>query len=399
MRHELVTELIRSMPKSFRKLFAPVPDTAHEVLDRIEPGDGSLLLNLRRELQRIGGIPIPADVFDIDSLPPHLRPTFRVIDESGNEVVSGTNLHHLKEQVQEETRSAVDTSAHELEATGLTEWGFGELPQVVDIVGHDHKMTAFPALIDEGESVGIRLLATLAEQDLEMWRGTLRLLLLNLPSPGKLLRPLLDQEARATLRTGPHADQTEWVHDCLGCALGEIVTDAGGPAWDAVGFDRLLRRAQDELHPLVTRVARDSLDLFEALQDAEIAFNRLEDDRDAAVMADIGSQVGSLVYPGFLTQIGSERIDDVRRYLLAIAKRIDRLPQDPQRDVANMDLIHSLESELDRITTAIPDEPRLMDAAWLIQELRVSLFAQSIGTRGKVSEVRVRRLLYEIEMG
>ena len=399
LRHELVTELIRSMPKSFRRLFAPVPDTAHEVLDRIEPGDGSLLLNLRRELQRIGGIPIPADVFDVDSLPPHLRPSFRVIDETGNEVVSGTNLHRLKEQVQEETRTAVDTSAHDLEATGLTEWSFGELPQAVDVAGTDHTMTAYPALIDEGESVAIRLLATPAEQDLAMWQGTLRLLLLSLPSPGKLLRPLLDQDTRAALRTGPHADQTEWVHDCLGCALGEIVTEAGGPAWDAVGFDRLLRRAQDELHPLVTRVARDSLDLLEALQDAERAFNRLDDDRDAAVIADIGSQVGSLVYPGFLTQIGSERIDDVRRYLLAIAKRIDRLPQDPQRDVVNMDLIHSLESELDRITTAMPDEPRLMDAAWLIQELRVSLFAQSIGTRGKVSEVRVRRLLYEIEMG
>ncbi|MCP3997454.1 MAG: ATP-dependent RNA helicase HrpA, partial [bacterium] len=399
LRHELVTELIRSMPKSFRKLFAPVPDTAREILGRIDPEDGGLLLNLRRELQRIGGVPIPADVFDLDSLSPHLRPSFRVIDETGNEVVSGTSLHQLKEQVHEETRSAVDTSAHDLEATELTEWGFGELPQVVDVAGAGHTMKAYPALIDEDDSVGIRLLATQGEQDRAMWQGTLRLLLLNLPSPGKLLRPLLDQDAKAALRTGPHADQTEWVHDCLGCALGEILTAAGGPAWDAVGFDRLLRRAQDELHPLVTRVAGDSLELLEALQDTERAFNRLDDDRHAPVIADIGSQVGSLVYPGFLTQIGSERINDVRRYLLAIEKRIDRLPQEPQRDTANMDLIHTLEAELDRITAAIPDEPRLMEAAWLIQELRVSLFAQSIGTRGKVSEIRVRRLLHDIEMG
>ncbi len=399
LRHELVTELIRSMPKSFRKLFAPVPDTAHQILAVIDPDDGGLLLSLRRELQRIGGVPIPADVFEIDALPAHLRPTFRVIDDDGNEVVGGTDLQQLKAQVQEETRSAVDTSAHELEVTGATAWSFGELPQVVEIAGDAHTMQAFPALIDEGASVGVRLLATPDEQGVAMWQGTIRLLLLNLPSPGKLLRPLLDRDAKAVLRTGPHADQTEWVEDCLGCALGEIIESAGGPAWDGVGFDRLLRAAQDELHPLVTRVARESLDLLEALYDAERAFNRLEDDRHAAVIADIGNQVTSLVYPGFLTQIGSERLSDVRRYLLAIEKRIERLAQDPQRDADNMAVIHNLEAELDRISTAIPGEPRLMDVAWMIQELRVSLFAQSIGTKGKVSEVRVRRLLNEIEMG
>ena len=81
----------------------------------------------------------------------------------------------------------------------------------VEVAGTDHTMRAYPSLIDEGTSVGIRLLATAAEQETEMWRGTVRLLLLNLPSPGKLLRPLLDRDAKSGLRAGPHADQTEWV--------------------------------------------------------------------------------------------------------------------------------------------------------------------------------------------
>ncbi len=399
LRHELVTELIRSLPKPLRKLYAPVPDTARDVLARIDPEDGGLLLNLRRELQRIGSVPIPADAFNLDALPRHLRPTFRIVDENGHEVVAGLNLHQLKERVQVQTQAAVASSAHDLEASGLTTWDFGELPRVVSVSGSDHSMEAYPALIDEGESVGIRLLATPAEQDTAMWQGTVRLLLLSLPSPGKLLRPLLDRDAKSALRTGPHADQTEWVEDCLGCALRKIITSAGGPAWDATAFDRLLLRARDELHPLVTRVARDSLDLLYALQDAEIAFNRLDDDRHAGAIADIGNQVGSLVYPGFLTQIGPDRIADVRRYLQAIAHRIGRITQDPGRDSAAMATIHGLEAELDRITEALPGDPGLMEAAWMLQELRVSLFAQAIGTKGKVSEVRVRRLLNEIEMG
>ena len=106
-----------------------------------------------------------------------------------------------------------------------------------------------------------------------------------------------------------------------------------------------------------------------------------------------------MIYPGFLTGIGSNRVTDVRRYLEAITHRIERRPVDLSRDAANMALVHQLEAELDRISAALPDESRLMDAAWLIQELRVSLFAQSIGAKGKVSAVRVRRLLDDIEMG
>ncbi len=400
MREELVIALIRSLPKHFRKAFAPVPDTARTVLARISPEEGAgLLVPLRRELIRIGGVPIPIDAFDLESLPLHLRPSFRIIDDSGASIATGSDLPKLKNLVREETRSVVQAATHDLEQNGLTSWSIGELPDVVEVAGDGPTMQAYPALIDEDDSVGVQLLATPAEQDVAMWQGTIRLLLLNLPSPGKLLRPLLTPGAKQALRTGPHTNQTEWVEDCLGCALGEIVAEAGGPAWDGVAFDRLLTRAKNELHGRVTAVANDSISLLGALQDTEVAFNRLNEDRHADVISDIASQVGSLIYPRFLTHIGSDRIPDVTRYLQAIEKRIERLPQDPDKDAVNMGLIHQLEDELNRLEQAIPDDPRLMDAAWMIQELRVSLFAQTLGTRVKVSAKRVRSLLIEIEMG
>ncbi len=400
MREELVTALIRSLPKNLRKAFAPVPDTARTVLTRISPDEGAgLLAPLRRELTRIGGVPIPVDAFDIDALPPHLRPAFRVIDDSGAPIATGPDLLQLKDLVRAETRSVVQATSHDLERTGLTSWSIGELPEIVEIAGEGHVIQAYPALIDEDTSIGVQLLATPTEQAAAMWRGTIRLLLLNLPSPGRLLRPLLTNEAKRALRTGPHADQTEWVDDCLGCAMGELIAEAGGPAWDGVGFDRLLTKARDELHERVTLVARDSLLLLEALEDAEFAFNQLDEQHHVAVITDIASQVGSLVYPRFLTNVGSDRVPDIRRYLQAIEKRIERLPQDPGRDASHMSLIQQLETELDRLEEAMAGDDRLMDAAWMIQELRVSLFAQSLGTRGKVSEKRLRSLLHEIEMG
>ncbi|MGA9597798.1 MAG: ATP-dependent RNA helicase HrpA, partial [Acidimicrobiia bacterium] len=315
-REELVIELIRSLPKKLRKNFAPVPDTARTVLAAIsDSDDAGLLHTLRRELHRIGNELIPVDAFDLDSLPPHLRPTFRVVDDTGSVVVEGRDLRVLKEDVRAETAAAVDATTHDLETSGLTEWSIGELPQVLAVSGADHTVNAYPALVDEGDSVGVRLLATPEEQSAAMWQGTIRLLLINLPSPGKLLRPMLDRDAKAALGVGPHRDQTEWVDDCLGCALGEIIARAGGPAWDATGFDRLLAVARDELHPLVTRVAAESLELLTALEEAEIAFNRLDDERHRPVIDDIANQVAALVYPGFLTRISSDRIADVSRYL------------------------------------------------------------------------------------
>ncbi len=400
LRFELVTALIRSLPKHLRKAFAPVPETAAAVMQRLDPAHGTGLLQpLRRELSRISGVSIPADAFDLESLPPHLRPRFRVVDESGRLVEAGDDLAKLKEDVRTAIAAVVVGEQHELEVSGLTTWSIGVLPKSVRITGSGHAAEAYPALIDETDSVAVRLLATQAEQEAAMWRGTTRLLLLNLPSPGKLLRPYLTEDAKALLRVGPHQNQAEWVEDCLGCAVGEIMAEAGGPAWDATGFDRLLRRARDELHLRIATVAGTSLEVFGALADLEAAFNRPAVQRYGAALADIADQAASLVYPRFLTAIGSDRLADVGRYLRAATRRIDRIPHDPDRDLRHMKAVQALEAELERLQSALPDEPRLIEVAWMIQELRVSLFAQVLGTREKVSEKRIRALMHDIEMG
>jgi ATP-dependent helicase HrpA len=181
--------------------------------------------------------------------------------------------------------------------------------------------------------------------------------------------------------------------------VGEIMTEGGGPAWDATAFDGLLQLARDELDARITTVARTSLEVLEALADLELAFNRPGVQKHEAALADVADQAASLVYPGFLTAIGSDRLVDVRRYLEAATRRIERLPRDPDGDRRHMNTIHALEAELERLQAALPNEPRLNDVAWLIQELRVSLFAQLLGTKEKVSEKRIRQLMHEIEMG
>ncbi|NQV07509.1 ATP-dependent RNA helicase HrpA, partial [bacterium] len=219
-RAEVIEAMIRSLPKALRKQFVPIAETVAVVVERIDPGRGSLAMALRRELERISGAAIPPDTFDPDGLPRHLRPRFRVVDDDGDLLAEGDDLAALREHLAEAARATVATAGHEIERTGLTAWDFGELPPSVEIGEPGHRATVYPALIDERDSVAIRLLATPGERDLEMRAGVRRLILLALPSPDRLLRPLLTESAKRAIRTGPYETVTEWVDDCLMASIG-----------------------------------------------------------------------------------------------------------------------------------------------------------------------------------
>ncbi len=396
-RQELVVALIRSLPKRLRKGLAPIPDTARAVLaGGVPPGVG-LTAFLRRQLSRIIGEPIPPDSFDLESLPSHLRPIFRIEAADGSVLAEGRNLTALKDELRTEARSAASATRHRLETTGLTTWSVGELPRTVEIRGPDHAITAYPALVDEGDSVSVRLLATAGEQAGSMWEGTRRLLLLNLPSGTELLRSLLTSEAKVALTAGPFADPDEWATDCLTSALDNILGRMGGSPANAVGFDALLSATRDDLYEELVVVAERSLRVMWTLGNLRADLDNAARTFPEAV-SDMRFQIRRLIYPGFSTGLGADRLEDVHRYLQAIGRRLKRLPDDPVRDRDLMETVLVLEAEHDHLQEVLPPSPEMTDIAWMLQELRVSLFAQSLGTRGKVSEKRIRRALAELTM-
>jgi ATP-dependent helicase HrpA len=279
-------------------------------------------------------------------------------------------------------------TGHELEQTGLTAWSIGELPRVVEVSGAAHSVRTYPALVDEGASVGVRLLATPAEQADAMWTGTRRLLLLNLPAAGRLLRPLLTNEATAAVKGGPYEGPAEWAQDCLTCAVDRVMGQVDAPVWDGVAFEALLAATRDNLDASLNAVAEASLHILGTLRLVRIALARVPD-KFASSVADVEEQVDRLIYPGFLAGVGAGRLADVHRYLQAIERRLERLPENGERDRQMMAAVRKLEAEHDRLREAQPDSASLLEVAWMLQELRVSLFAQALGTRGKVSEKRI----------
>jgi len=395
-RDDLIEALIKSLPKRLRKLFAPVPDTAREVALSIRREHGGLIEELRRELSRRAGVTILPDDFDPSAVANHLRPRFNIVDSSGRIIAEGGDLGDIRDAVRDDARGTAAAASHPIEREGITSWDFGDLPSQITLQGAGHDVIAYPTLVDDREAVSIRLVSSRQEQAEMMWEGLRRLLFLQLPNATKLLRSVLSGNVSMLLASSPYAGAAELMDDCLACALDQVMVDSGGLVWNRAEFDRALLAVRDHLAEVLERVGKLTEAILRDLHDVESLLDVARGDAAQAGAADVASQVGQFIYPGFLAGVGADRLDDVRRYLQAAAYRLRKLPENPQRDLERMRRVRILEDELEALMDSLPWTPRMVEISWMLQELRVSFFAQPIGAKGSVSEKRIRRALDEL---
>jgi ATP-dependent helicase HrpA len=402
LREELVIALIRSLPKDLRRPLVPIPDVAAEVVASLNPRRGALVDAVARELARLRGVRVAAQAWDLTRLPAHLRMTFRVEDADGEVLAEGNDLDAVREAVRPRLRADLAAATGSLERHGLKDWdGIGDLPRTVALAGTGDAVRAYPALVDEGErGVGVRMLETPAAQRVAMGTGTRRLLALTVPSPLRSVEHQLSSAARLTLAGAPHGSAGAVLDDALTAALDALVASAGGPAWTEAGFASLRRHVAARLADSTAQVVAQVVEILDAARAVQLRLDALPADPSLrAARLDVAVQVGGLVYPGFVTAAGAARLLDVARYLRAAARRLDRLPDAPASDRDRMSVVHELEGEYRRRREAWPaGQPpplELLEVAWMLQELRVSHFAQGLGVRGQVSAKRIRRALAE----
>lgn len=398
LREELVIALIKSLPKSYRRNFVPAPNYAQAFLSRAVPLEKPLLDTLIYELRRMTGVTVEAEHWNWEQIPSHLKMTFRVVDENGKKIAESMNLDELKFSLKDRVQESISAVADDgIEQSGLHIWSFAELPQCYEQKQRGFSVKAFPAIVDEKDAVGIKLFETEFEQSVAMQQGLRRLLLLNVPSPIKYLHEKLPNKAKLGLYFTPFGRVLDLIDDCIACAVDKLIADFGGFVWDEAGFEKLRDFVRENLNEVTVDIAQK----VEQILSLNHALNqRLKGKMDftmAFAFSDIKAQLSGLIYPGFVQKSGYDRLPDLQRYLQAVDKRIDKLAQDVNRDRAAMLRVEQVQQAYQQLLAKLPKSKPISDEVaeirYMIEELRVSLFAQQLGTKYQVSDKRVLAII------
>ncbi len=397
LRRELVTELIRSLPKSLRREFVPAPDVAARVLPVLGEPAGPLLPALSAALARLTGTRVPVEAFDPTRLPEHLRPSFRITDPDGRVVGEGKDLAALQRRLAPAAQRSIAEATRSIERRGLRDWDLGELPLTVRTPGTGGAVQGHPALVDAGDSVDLRVLASPTAAAAATRAGLRRLLLLAVGTPTRALLDGLTNAQRLTLSANPDGSARALVDDCAGAAVDAAVAVHGGPVRDRAGFERL----RDAVAAELADRTRGVLELVERVLGVNRALAKeLRGTTSLALvpsLSDVRDQVGRLLAPGFVTRVGVDRLPDLLRYLRAAQRRVQALPTDIAADRRGMARIAAVTAQVDqRVAALAPGEPvpaELEAIRWMVEELRVNVFAQTVGTPVPVSETRIARAL------
>lgn len=435
MRDELIAALLRALPKAIRRHVVPAADWAARLgaeiaADGPESHDGfpaqSLRAALASRIQRVANQPVTVADFDLARVPAHLTVSFRAVDERGRTLGSSRDLGDLQERLAGRARSAVARSlgarpgpgaapatgsatpagpgaalpsagAAVAERAGLTAWDFDELPAVVDTRVAGGVVRGYPALVDEKDSVALRIEATAERAGRLTHDGVRRLLLLAVPSPSAYVLEHLTAAEKLALATSPYPSAKALIEDARVAVADAVIARTSPTVRTRAQFD-LVRDALsvamvDELFRAVSLVAR----ILTRLRDVERAVRGQNSMTLLGALGDVKAQLSGLVFPGFVSRIGLDRLAHLPRYLEAATERVAGLADNPGRDRQRMTEFERVAAAFSEAGGVLPlpaDAPAaLVRTRWLLEEFRVSLYAQRLGTAEPVSPQRIAKAL------
>lgn len=395
MRAELAAALIRTLPKQLRRTVVPAPDFAGAALSALTARAEPLRTGLARELTRLAGIPIaPADL-NPAALPDHLRMTFAAVDTEGRVLDTSKSLAELRTRLSDQVSASVAAATAGAERAAATVWtseSLGVLPATVRREVAGQPVTGYPALVPETGGVAVRVLKTPGEQARAMRAGTRALVLAAIPTSTRAVTAGLSPADRLVLSQNPYGSVEALVEDCRAAAADQLITAAGGPVRDPERFDRLVAGIRPKFNDVVARLIRLVVPVLAAAHEVSAALPRV---RESDIADDVREQLTELVFDGFVSEWGPARLRELPRYLRGAAARLEALPGSADRDRRAMAELDAAAAVYDRLIAGSPESrrrsPAVTEVWWMLQELRVSLFAQKLGTPYPVSVKRIQK--------
>ncbi|MEN9620059.1 MAG: ATP-dependent helicase HrpA [Actinomycetota bacterium] len=423
LRLELVTALLKTLPKAIRRNVVPAADWAAKLLAAVPPGadlrELSITEFLATEIRRQTYTPVEPDDFDLDRLPPHLRMGYAVVDERGSKLARGTDLTALQQKLRERGRDSVARVAtaaakSPIERGGITVWddtigkgsggdgGGGTLPRQLDMRRGDTTIRAYPALVDEGSSVAIRLQTSVADQVSAHRAGVRRLVQLGVPSPLAYIQEHLTSAEKLSLGASPYRSTAALIDDALRAVIDEELAASADDArdalpWNRAAFESLRDRVNAGLPDRLFGIVATTAAVLAAAREVDVLIARSSSLQLMAPLADAREQLNALVHDGFIGRTGLARLPRLVIYLRGIIHRVERLADNLGRDRAWMLEVQQAVELYTAAGGTLPltadPEPRIREARWMLEELRLSLFAQPLGAQGPISVQRIRKQL------
>ena len=401
-REEVITALIRGLPKSIRTSFVPVPDTARAVLPDVQPGERGLIEALSRALTRRTGVVIPASAWSPHLLPEHLRVSIRVVDEAGSMLATGKDVESIQAALAPAVQESISQISREIESYGLTDFPEAGVPRLVEEQHGEHTVVGWPALVDRGSSVDLRVLSTEAEQEVQMRQGIRRLLRNVTPTPGRYLVGVLSNREKLALASARHGSMPVLIDDALVACLDAAIVRGGGVPWDRAAYEAIVADAGSLVGDDVLRAVRQVAVILDLAMEARAAVAEISSPSLAALRVDVSAQLDDLLGAGFITTAGIDRLPDLQRYVRAVLRRLETAPQDTGRDLSRQDEIDAVladwENVVERLRPAERDTLAALEVRWMVEEFRVSLFAQNLGTKFPISAKRIYKALDALEV-
>jgi ATP-dependent helicase HrpA len=349
---------------------------------------------------------VPYDAWAPASLPEHLRVTVRVLGDGGEVLASGRDIAALQVALAPAVQKSISHASRSIELRGLSAFPADGVPRVVEETHGEHVVRGWPALVDTGTAVDLRVLVTRVEQMVAMRGGVRRLLRMQVTPPVRYVVGVLGTREKLALGHNPHGSVPLLLDDALGACLDAACSKAAssgadgfdvGLPWTLAAYDVALATAREHLGDDVLRVVKQAAQVLDLAAEARARLTVVASPKLAGMRRDVEEQLDSLLPDGFLTLSGVDRLPDLVRYLRAVLRRLDTAPEDTARDATRQAQVDAVVEEWQHTLAALHPAERESDAArevrWMIEELRVNLFAQNLGTKHPVSDKRIRKAL------
>jgi len=393
MIRDKVAWMMKALPKRIRTQLVPVPEHVTKFLEQGEPGAKTVEDAVLEYASRAAGERLDADVFSKDEPPAHLRMNLRVVDEAKRELAMGRDLGELRARLGEAASLTLAKAKPGMERDGITSWDFGELPEQVTFKRGSQTLTGYPALADDGASASIRLFDTRDKSDAAHRAGVKRLLAIELKEQVKNLERGLTGFNPLALKFNAVIPAEKLRADLVAAIVDRAFIGEDEPPRDKRAFEEQKKRAKARLPAVTDGAMRYAAAIAEAGQ--QLAQTIAQSGALGRVAQEVKAQRGRLVYPGFLARTPWEHLEHIPRYLKGYALRLEKYRANAERDAKHAASVQSLwqdyeeRAEADR--AAERANPKLEEFRWLIEELRVSLFAQELRTPFPVSAKRLAK--------